>query len=372
MVLLLAVGSGWGLARLGVPAPWLLGPLATTVAMRLLRGEPKAVPVAFLVASQAVLGLATGLSSRPDALGMLGHGLWALALVLVVTTGTSILGGFLLARWAGLDPGSGFLGSMPGAASGIVAMSTELGTDPRIVATLQYLRVVVVAATGPLLASLLERAVLATRPDTLPGALLAAGAAGAPAGSGVAAAAPVVPAAHFPALAAGAAVAAFAAWRVGLPAPNFLGPLILGLALRWSGVVGGGLPGWVQSLGLAVMAVTVGARFDRRTFAILGRAAVIDLGIIAGLIAASSLAAYVFHLATGVDIVTAFLGALPGSMDTITATAADLGADGAVVAAMHLTRFLLIALTGPWLARWLGEHWAGESGQEHARTPSCR
>lgn len=59
------------------------------------------------------------------------------------------------------------------------------------------------------------------------------------------------------------------------------------------------------------------------------------------------------RLVTGVDPATALLGAVPGAMEAVTAAAYDLGADGALVAAMHLVRFLMVALAGPAVATWL-------------------
>lgn len=362
LVLLGATAAGWAAERLHVPAPWLVGPLAVTVLLRLAAGLPRAVPGGFLVAAQVVLGLGIGLSSRPDALRTVGHSAGALLLVVVVTTAASVLGGYLLARWTGIDVSSGLLGSLPGAASGIVAMSTNLGTDPRVVATLQYLRVVAVAAAGPLLTAALEGWIGSGR---LPAPGPPAGAGGAAAraalaqAGGVAGAPLWIPPSHYPALAAAACLAALLAGRLRLPAPNFLGPFTLGLALRWAGVETGTVPPVLQSLALALIGVSVGARFDRGTLALLGRAAAVDLGIIAGLLALSTVTGYAFHLAAGVDVATALLGALPGAMDAITAAAHDLGADTAVVAAMHLTRFLVIALAGPFLAMWLSRRVGG-------------
>lgn len=270
--------------------------------------------------------------------------------MVVVTVGVSMAGGYVLARWAGVDPASGFLGSIPGAASGIVGMSSDLGADARVVAALQYLRVVIVAVAAPLFVGHLPDAAAAglAPVGVAPGVDWAGDAAGAggpltPLGEPVA----------WILLLAGLPLALYLAPRLRFPAPFFIGPMVLGLGLRWSGLVVVSLPVPLHYLALALVGVSVGARFDRRTLGLLGRAAAVDLGVIAGLLAASVGTGYFFHLMTGVDATTALLGAIPGAMDIVTATAHELGADGATVAAMHLVRFLVAAFAGPWLARRL-------------------
>ena len=55
----------------------------------------------------------------------------------------------VLARTTPLDPPTAALGMIAGGASGIVGMSGELGADDRLVAFMQYLRVLVVVLLTP-------------------------------------------------------------------------------------------------------------------------------------------------------------------------------------------------------------------------------
>ena len=55
----------------------------------------------------------------------------------------------MLARTTPLDPATAALGMIAGGASGIVGMSGELGADDRLVAFMQYLRVLVVVVLTP-------------------------------------------------------------------------------------------------------------------------------------------------------------------------------------------------------------------------------
>ena len=75
----------------------------------------------------------------------------------LVVSGTLILSlaaGFLLPRFARLDGRTATLGILPGAASGMLAMSAPLGADPRLVALMQYTPVVVVVLSSSVVSRL--------------------------------------------------------------------------------------------------------------------------------------------------------------------------------------------------------------------------
>src|SRR4029077_15283930 len=70
--------------------------------------------------------------------------------VLVVSTSL----GALLARWKVLPGTTAVWGSAPGAATVMVLMSESFGGDPRLVAVMQFLRVVLVALVASIVARL--------------------------------------------------------------------------------------------------------------------------------------------------------------------------------------------------------------------------
>ena len=87
-------------------------------------------------------------SSSLSALG----GQWLpVLLVSAATLAISLAAGALLARATDVDPPTAALGLVAGGASGIVGMARELGADDRLVAFMQYLRVLVVVLLTPLL-----------------------------------------------------------------------------------------------------------------------------------------------------------------------------------------------------------------------------
>src|SRR5690606_22485260 len=99
--------------------------------------------------SQVALGLAVGLNLDLAAVGTVGGQALALMVIVAFTVGLSMLNGYLLWRWAGVERAAGFLGSIPGAATAMVVMSADMGVDPRLVAIIQHLRVLGVAVIVP-------------------------------------------------------------------------------------------------------------------------------------------------------------------------------------------------------------------------------
>src|SRR4051812_23222280 len=103
---------------------------------------------------QAITGVAIGSFLQSSTLTGLGSRWISVALVSLATLGVTIAVGLLLARIAPLDRPTASLGMVAGGASGIVAMAGDLGGDDRLVAFMQYLRVLVVSLLTPLLVPL--------------------------------------------------------------------------------------------------------------------------------------------------------------------------------------------------------------------------
>ena len=105
----------------------------------------------FLLA-QAVLGCMIAQSLSPSILAPLIQD-WPIVLtVLLLTLAASGLSGFLLVRFSHLPGPTGAWGSSPGGASAMVAMAGDFGADVRLVAFMQYLRVLFVASAAALVA----------------------------------------------------------------------------------------------------------------------------------------------------------------------------------------------------------------------------
>src|SRR5215203_900222 len=160
--------AGFFAQRMGLPAGWLVGPMLVALAFALAWKEHPTVPRWGRIASLAVVGGMLAATFRPSVFPLLARHWLPVGLVVCSTLFLSLGAGLLLSGLTNLDRKTTALGTLPGAASGMLAMSGPLGADVRLVALMQYTRVVVVVVS----------ATLVGRP--LPGAAAAPGAARTP------------------------------------------------------------------------------------------------------------------------------------------------------------------------------------------------
>ena len=259
------------------------------------------------------------------------------AMLLVV--GTTIVSGgivgWLLGRFGSLPGSVTAWGSSPGGASAMVAMADASGADPRLVAIMQYVRVVCVVVV----ASLVARLVLGSGqpPPALHGAAHPADLIG-----------DLGPIAATLAVAAGGA---FLGKLLRLPAGALLGPMLLGAVLHGSGLVDMTLPEPLLALAYAGIGWFVGLRFTKATLTVAWRALP---QIIAGslvLIGLGGISAWLLIQVRHTDPLTAFLATTPGGIDSIAIIAIGSNVDIAFVMALQAIRVLLVVLTGAPLAR---------------------
>lgn len=338
-ILLAAVLAGGMAERLRLPAAWLVGPLLAAGAWAAVTGWRVPVPVPLHRAAQAVIGMAVSASFQARALGPLAEHWPALAAVGAVTLLLSVAGGLGLARVAAVDPATALLGTLSGGASGMVAMSDDLGADARVVAFMQYVRLGVVIATSSAVATWLAGAsggaplgmVLPPEADGTVGGLLAA----------------------YALTAAATALGAWLGERLRLPAAALVGPVLAGLALAALGLPHGQWPPGTLAAAYLVLGVAVGSRYDRASLRALARVAPAVLAFVVLLMAASAVLAWALVAWAGLDPLTAYLATAPGGIEAATAAALDAGADAPLVLTAHVVRILVVILAGPPLVRRL-------------------
>ena len=337
--------TGWLFDTLNVPVGWMLGPMVAgaVVSSLMKRSEPLPQPV--MRTGQALIGLGIGVDFTLATLKQVALLGVPLVTAVVITGALSILNGYLLCRWAGVDPATGFVGTLPGAASAMVVMAEELGADPVGVTILTYVRMVLVVLLSPLAVSIF-----------FPGGGTGAG------GAAAAAAASAVPAAPWAldvaVLLACGILGPVAGKRLHLPSSSFLGAALAIMLVSWMVPYQFAVPQPLFNLGMLMVGLSVGMRFHLASVVRLGKAVLLEVFLVVGLIALCLGVGYFIHLVTGIDPMTAALGSAPGGMDMMTATAAEMGGDAGVVLAMQMTRWLMVLLLGPWVATRLGRRQA--------------
>ena len=325
----------------GVPAGWLVGPMLVAVASALAWPESPTVPRLGRVASLAVVGGVLAAAFRPSVLPLIARHWLAVGLVTCGTLLISLAVGLLLARVARLDRRTAALGSLPGAASGMLAMSIPLGADPRLVAVMQYTRVVVVVFS----------AAAVSRFGLVPGtpSHQTSGQSSAVA-QGTALVQNALPVYALTALVVG--IGAWAGTRLRLPAGALLGPLVLGVAVEELGVVRLAWPPGVPQAAFLVLGLWVGLTFDRASVEAAGRLLPVVVASSLALVVACAGLGWTLAALTGIDGLTAYLATTPGGIDSIAVMALASGSDAPLVLAVQTLRLLTVILAGALLARW--------------------
>jgi uncharacterized protein len=314
----------------GLPAALLLGPMIAAIVVGLGGGTIR-VPHGVQSAAMAVLGCMIAGTLTPAILGTVLKE-WPLCLaVATATVGASSLLGWAVGR-ARVMPGSTAVwGLSPGAASVMMVMAEESGADGRLVAFMQYLRVVLVAGVAAVIARFWVG----------------------PAG---AAPSPTVwfPPVHWLPFAATLAIAGVGA-ALGhasrIPSGLFLGPLVVGAALQTSGLVTIELPPWLLAASYAVIGWRIGLVFTRPILTHAARALPQTILSILALIAFCGGLAVLLVRTLGVDPLTAYLATSPGGVDSAAILGASSNVDLSFIMALQIMRLVVVLLLGPSVSR---------------------
>jgi membrane AbrB-like protein len=319
------------------PAALLIGATAAAILVAVFEGK-LAVPHWPYVLAQGLVGCLVARSIGPAILVTMIRQ-WPLFLIgvcSVLVVSTSL--GALLARWKVLPGTTAVWGSAPGAATVMVLMSEGFGGDPRLVAFMQFLRVILVALVASIVAWLwvTPAAAASAAVDWFPA--LAAG--------------PL-----WETIALAVVGASIGAWSR-IPAGPLLVPLFTGIALSCCGGLTITLPPWLMAGCYAIVGWSIGLRFTRGLVLYVARvlwkvaaSTIILIALCGGL-------AWLLHLTVGTDPLTAYLATSPGGADSVAIIAASSHVDLPFVMAMQMARFILVLLLGPTLARVVAR-WAG-------------
>jgi uncharacterized protein len=328
------VAGGWLAGQAGLPSAYLFVAMLVGLAYALFApGRLEMPPRAFQV-GQAVTGVAIGTFLQSSTLTGLGSRWISVALVSVATLAVTIAAGLLLARIAGLDRPTASLGMVAGGASGIVAMADDLGGDDRLVAFMQYLRVLIVSLLTPLLVPLVFPGAHGAGGGGGDGALL-----GTPGGWALTVGASLV----------GGAIAV----RLRIPAPILLGPLLLTAALTLSGAVDATVPALLRESAFSLIGLYIGLGFERETLRQIRRLVGPVLISIAALLVACFVLGWLLTLTADVTLLDAYLATTPGGLYAVLPIAYGSGADTTFVLAVQGLRLFAMILAAPAVVRWL-------------------
>jgi membrane AbrB-like protein len=346
VLIVLSVGIGAFLLWLHAPAALMLGPLIAGIAIAAGGGKVR-FPVPLFVLAQGIIGCMIAKMIPLSIMGdILGH--WPLftAGVLSVVAACSLIG-WLMTRLHMLPGTTALWGMSPGAASVMTIMAESYGADIRLVALMQYLRVVGVAAVASLVAKLF-------------GVSASQGAS-----HGLDAIVWFPPVAWLPlaetlALAIGGPLLAR---FLRLPAGAFLVPLVAGIVLTHLGWMTIELPTWLLAASYALVGWNIGLRFTRPLLVHAARALPLIVACTLVLIAICGGVAALMVWVAGVDPLTAYLATSPGGSDSIAIIAASTNVDVSFVMAMQTFRMITVLFLAPVLTKFIAERIDASDGR---------
>ncbi|MCL6516673.1 AbrB family transcriptional regulator [Alicyclobacillus sp.] len=330
----LSLVIGWGFNRLGVPAAWMVGPMVGAIAFGLVTGRRPRVRRPVFACAQAVIGVIVASMFRASDLPVILQHLPAVILIAAGSLVVSLVIGWAIGRFAHVERMTAVLGAMPGGASGMVAMSVSMQADPKLVAVMQYVRVILVVLTASAMTRWL-------------------------AGQGAAhlqMPTPQVPGGYALHSVLTLAVGLAGAWlglTARLPAGQLLGSMVLGTLVNLAGWVPLTIPSWIAALAYAILGVYVGLMFDRAS---LKHAGLMLPYIFASTVALILLCAGIgWGMArwTGETLLTGILATSPGGLDSVSLMAIGGGANLALVVSLQTVRMFTIVLCGPPIVRWI-------------------
>lgn len=316
---------------LGLPLPWLLGPMLACL-MAALLGAPLMGAGGFSTFMRTFLGVAVGASITPEVLGQLPDIAASLAFVPAFIAVIAMVGYPLFRRVFGFDHPTAWYAAMPGGLQDMLVFGEEAGGDVRALSLIHATRVLVIVTVAPLLMHTLWGVDLSQPP-----------------GASISGSDPVQIAIMV--------AAGFFGWkiaeRVGLFGASILGPMILTTILSLTGIIQNRPPAELIQAAQFFIGIAVGVKY----VGITGRELRID--VTAGLVYAVLLAIIslifieiimVLGLAPALD---AFLAYLPGGQAEMVVIAIIAGADLAYVVSHHLLRIVIVIMLAPIVARVL-------------------
>lgn len=324
----------WGAA--GLPAALLLGPMISGIVFG-VNGLRLPTPRLPYLGAQGLLGAMIASTITPAIVASFTYNAPLFCLVIAATLLGAAAIGWLVSR-SGLIPGAtAIYGTAPGAATAMVLLGEAEGADARLVAFMQYSRVLLVALGAALVAHLWSGASGAHAPP-----------------------APWLAPVHWGNLAAVLFLAALgqqAARLLRLPGWALLGPMLLLSALHAGGWLSIQLPRWLLAGAYVLIGWHIGLGFSRDALRHAGK----TLPVVA--VAAIFLMGFCGLLAWGlmrlahVEALTAYLATSPGGLDSVAIIAASTPrVDLSFVLGMQLMRLLFVIGLAPLIIRLVVRH----------------
>lgn len=326
----IAGAVGQGLHAAAVPAGLFLGPMLVAILFGVCGAQMHLHRHIFRF-GQGCVGLVVAHSVTWSVLIALAQSWHIMLFATFLTVALSAIVGLGTVRYGGIPGSTAAWGTAPGAASAMVSMAEENGADSRVVATMQYVRVVCVVMIGSLVSHMLGATNISTEvtPSDLP-----------------------LPGTDLSNLLLSLAVILFGVSAgIKMPAGALLMPLLIGGTLQLTGILDIMMPAWLLAIAYGAIGCYIGLRFDRKTVRyVFKHLPAMILGAVI-LILLCACCAWLLAYVTGTDFLSMYLATSPGGLDAMAIIAVETHADVGMVLAMQTLRLFGVILTGAYFAR---------------------
>jgi len=330
LLLILSALSGFAGQAIGLPLPFLLGPLtisaliATVLPERLPKGYrfPQKLRLMFI----AIIGLLIGAQVTPALFTEAHHYALTFGAVTLFVGLAHAMGYTIFRHLGGYDPTTAFYASTPGGLYESIELGEAAGADVTRLMMQQFLRIIVVVTALPLGLSLWL---------------------GAPVGSsaGMTMARPDVPWSDLPLIVLAGLGGLGLGHLLRLPAGQMTGPMALAAALSLSGWLSFDIPQWLVNMAQIVLGTALGMRFTGLSRSLLLRGAALALAAVGAMLTLGVGLALALHEMTGEAVDVLLITLAPGGVTEMALVALSLQANPAFVTIHHIYRIVLTVLT---------------------------
>ncbi|TCT05426.1 hypothetical protein EDC22_11348 [Tepidamorphus gemmatus] len=326
--LLLGTLGGWVAARIGLPLPWMMGPMllvgATGIAGVSIRGHGVSVPMWLRTSMVPVIGVMLGAGFTPKVVSGIGDW-WITLLALIAFVGIAAALVFqIYRRLFGFDRTTAFFAAVPGGLVEMAIIGEGAGGDGRMISLIHFCRILMAVLTIPFVMEAIYG----------------------PVGSraiGDVASGWEIELVDIAILAACALVGYFAGSAVKLPGAQISGPLVLSATVHGLGLTEAAPPPVIVFAAQVVVGSALGARFAGLSIRAVGKAlGASATATLAMLTVTMAVSLGLYHSGLVDESLTALvLAYAPGGVTEMSLIALTLNAGVAFVATHHIARIFI-------------------------------
>lgn len=336
ITIVIAAAGGFLFSFLGIPIPWLLGPMSAVLISSRAGGFEALWPKPIRDAGLVLLGYSIGLSLTKEAVIQIVGKLPIMLILTIILISFCAGIAFFVSKLSGIDYPTVLTGSIPGGLSQMITFSEEAkGIDLTVVTFLQVTRVIIIIFSVPFLISspLFKHSSVGLKLNITEqtGSFFP----------------------NFLIFAVLCLVFAFIGKKLNAPTPFLLGPIVCTALLTISGYHGPELPTFLLDLSQFMIGSYIGLmlkpeKLENKT-KILTLAIVSGIVMVVGSLGMSMLLVHFYDITPA----TSFLSLTPGGADQMAILAHEVKADLSMVAGFQLFRLLFIFFAVPPFLRWI-------------------